>query len=90
MKRRISLIMKALAMGTAIGLFSGCAVTAEDFEALQSEVAQLRSEAAAASTEAGEARFLAEKAMDEGRTANQCCAANTNRMERMFQKSMMK
>ena len=81
---------RILAVGMTLGLLSGCAVTQEDFDALKAEVSQLSGQTTAASAQAEEARFLAEKAMDEARRANSCCAANTERMERMFKKSMMK
>ena len=81
---------RIVAVGLTLGLLSGCAVTQEDFDALKAEVTQLRGETSAATAQASDARFLAEKAMDEGRRANSCCAANTERMERMFKKSMTK
>ena len=91
MKKRTSTTVRTLAVAAALAVLSGCAtVTQEDFDALKAEVATLKADTAAATSQATDARFLAEKAMDASRTANSCCAANTERMDRMFEKAMTK
>ena len=77
MTGRMKTAVKAIVAGSALSLLAGCAtVERDEFEALKAEVGQLRS--------------LAEQASDDARNANACCAANTERMERVFKKSMMK
>jgi alcohol dehydrogenase class IV len=88
-----STALKALCLGGALALISGCASTnavEDEMAQLRAQLSQVQSAAAAASNQASEARFMAEKAMDAARTANNCCTANTERMERMFKKSMSK
>ena len=86
-------LLKAGVIAGAVAFVSGCATTnaAEDEMAqLKAQLAQAQAAAASAQEQASQARFMAERAMDAARTANNCCTANTERMERMFKKSMKK
>jgi len=87
----------------ALGVMSGCA-TQKDIDAVRATAEQALNEARAAKTTADAARAGAEEAKSVAtnaqNTANRaaqaaseaqaCCAANTDRIERMFQRSMSK
>jgi murein lipoprotein len=86
----------------ALGVMSGCATS--DIDAVRATAEQALNEARAAKTTADAARAGAEEAKSVAtnaqNTANRaaqaaseaqaCCAANTDRIERMFQRSMSK
>lgn len=89
----------------AMGVMSGCAtIERAEFDSLQSTAEQALNEARAAKTSADaakagadEAKRIATNAQNTANRAAQaaseaqsCCAANTDRIERMFQKSMSK
>ena len=81
----------------------GCA-SVQEMDALEAELAAIKSAVAAAQSTADQATKDSEAAMEEAgrasRTANRglsaaresqtCCAANSERIDRMFKKSMMK
>ena len=93
MNTRVTGFVKAGSVAIALGLLSGCATTSDtedQMAQLRAQLSQAQAAAAAATEQASSARFLAEKAIDEARKANNCCNANTERMERMFKKSMQK
>ena len=83
----------------AFGVMSGCATTLseQDLDAVRATAEQALNEARAASAGAEEAKRVATNAQNTANRAAQaasesqaCCAANTDRIERMFQRSMSK
>lgn len=88
--------VKALAAASVLVLASGCATTDEldkmrsDIQKAQSDAAAAQSAADRAQSTAANAQILAERAMDSSREAQNCCAANSERIDRVFKKSMLK
>ncbi|MFU8896294.1 MAG: alanine-zipper protein [Gammaproteobacteria bacterium] len=88
----------------ALGVMSGCAVSQQDLDAVRTTAEQALNEARAAKTtadaanaSADEARRVATNAQNTANRAAQaaseaqaCCAANTGRIERMFERTMSK
>jgi len=82
----------------ALGVTSGCAtVTPEELDAVRATAEQALSEARAATAGAEEAKRIATNAQNTANRAAQAAseaqaaaAANTDRIERMFQRSMSK
>jgi murein lipoprotein len=88
----------------ALGVASGCGTPRADLDGVRSTAEQALNEARAAKTTADAANASAEEAKrvatNAQNTANRaaqaaseaqaCCAANTDRIERMFQRSMSK
>lgn len=103
MKRRIPQWAGAACAVAMLALGAGCAST-EDLNALRAEVESLKSTAAAAGqaassamtdadaarTEAGNASRTADNALSAAREAQTAGATNSERIDRMFKKSMMK
>ncbi|HUG98512.1 MAG TPA: Lpp/OprI family alanine-zipper lipoprotein [Gammaproteobacteria bacterium] len=88
----------------ALGVTSGCATNTQDLDAVRATAEQALNEARAAKTAADaaqagseEAKRVATNAQNTANRAAQaaseaqaCCAANTDRIERMFQRTMSK
>lgn len=82
----------------SLGVMSGCAsVTPEALDAVRTTAEQALSEARAASTGVEEAKRIATNAQNSANRAAQAAsqaqagiAANTDRIERMFERSMSK
>ena len=103
MKSRIAKWTAATSVAAMVTLGAGCAST-DDVNALRADVENLRgataaaqdtaagavSDAEAARAEAGQASRTANRALSAAREAQACCAANSEKIERMFKKSMMK
>ena len=103
MNRRIGKWSAAASVAAVVTLGAGCAST-DDLNALRADVESLRSatsaaqdtasgavaDAEAARSEAGQASRTANRALSAAREAQACCAANSEKIERMFKKSMMK
>ncbi len=103
MKSRIAKWTAATSVVAAMTFGAGC-VGAKDMDALRADVESLRgaasaaqetaagaaSDAEAARAEAGQASRTANRALSAAREAQACCAANSEKIERMFKKSMMK
>ena len=103
MNARITKWVAAAGAATALTLGAGCA-SIEDMETLQAEVDSLRgelaaaqdaaaaaaSEAQAARAEADEAAGAAGSAMSAASEAQASGAANSEKIDRMFEKMMMK
>ena len=103
MKNRIAKWTTAACAVAVVTLGAGCA-SSRDMDALRAEIDGLKgttataqetasgavSDAAAARTEAGEAARTANRALSAARESQTCCAANSEKIERMFEKSMMK
>ena len=96
MTGKLTRIIAAGAISGAIVLVSGCASVDEISELRQmAESAQATADAAAATASeaqqsAADASFKADQAMQAAARAQACCDANSEKMERMFQRSMMK
>ena len=102
MKKRITK-WTAMAGVAAVVTLGGCASTDDlsalraDFDALkatamaaQDTAAGAVQDAEAARAEAGQATRTANRALSAAREGQNCCAANSEKIERMFKKSMMK
>ncbi len=103
MKKRIARLTAATGIAAVVTLGAGCAST-DDLNALRADLDTLRGEtsavqdtatgavqdAEAARAEAGQATRTANRALSAAREAQACCAGNSEKIERMFKKSMMK
>lgn len=96
MKAKLTRLVAAGALSSVIVIFSGCASTeelaevrriAEEAQSTADRAAATASDAQASATQAQQAAADASFKADE---AAACCAANSERMERMFQRSMSK
>ena len=102
MKTRIAKLAAATSVAAVVTLGAGCA--GPELDAMQADIESLKgataaaqdtaagaaSDAEAARTEAGQASRTANRALSAAREAQACCAANSEKIERMFKKSMMK
>ena len=84
--KRVSQI-SAIALVAAIA--SGCASTS-DLQRVEATAEEALRTANAASQQAGSAAATADAALQAAEGAQACCDANTERMDRMFRKSMYK
>ena len=91
--RLVSLPVVAIATALMLG---GCASTEEmnklraEVEALQSAVDGAQSSANNAQASADSAQQTANQALQAARDAQACCDANTERLNRAFERSMLK
>ena len=103
MKNRIAKWAAATSVAAVVAFGAGCAKT-DVLDALRADVESLKgataaaqetaagamSDAEAARAEAGQASRTANRALSAAREAQTCCAANSEKSDRMFEKSMMK
>ncbi len=89
-------LYKAALVATVLGLVSGCATT-EQLAEVRSIAESAQSSANGAASRADNALSTANDALDAARKAQSaaeaaanCCSANTDRLDRMFEKAMMK
>ena len=79
------------ALRADVDSLKGAAAAAQDTAAgAQDTASGAVSDAEAARAEAGQASRTANRALSAAREAQACCAANSEKIERMFKKSMMK
>ena len=96
MSARIARLMTVALAATFITLSAGCASTTDIDEirsmAREAKGAADRAERTAkrAESRATEAQRQAEQALTAANAAQACCTANTEKLNRMFKKSMMK
>ncbi len=95
MSAKIARLMTVALAAMFITLGTGCATTEiEEIRsmALEAKGAADRAERTAkrAETRATEAQRAADQAMSAANAAQACCTANTEKLNRMFKKSMMK
>lgn len=95
-------VLKVGAAALIVGLASGCASTgldevratanqaAADAAAAKTAAEAARAAADRAAQQAASAQSTASQALQQANSAQSCCDANTERLERMFQKSMSK
>jgi hypothetical protein len=96
-------VLKVGAAALILGLATGCANTttldevrataeqaAADAAAAKTAAEAARAAADRASQQAASAQSTASQALTTANSAQSCCDANTERLERMFQKSMSK
>lgn len=97
-------ILKIGAVALVLGMASGCATDSAALTEVRATAAQAAQDAAAAKAAAEAARAAADRASQQAASAQStasqalttanssqsCCDANTERLERMFQKSMSK
>ena len=97
-------IFKIGAAVLVLGMASGCATNTEALNEVRATAEQAARDAAAAKTAADAARAAADRASQQASSAQStasqalttanssqsCCDANTERLERMFQRSMSK
>ena len=103
MKDRIAKWTAATSVAAVVVFGAGCAST-DELNAMRSDIESLKgataaaqetasgamSDAEAARAEAGQASRTANRALSAAREAQTCCAANSEKIDRMFKKSMMK
>ncbi len=82
---RIRDMMKVGILGAAATLTFGCASNAE-----MNEMAMMKTEIQNAMDMANQANAKADEALRRADEANSCCQANEDKINRMFQRSMMK
>lgn len=98
MRTRIAQWTATACMAGVLALASGCATTnVAEMDELRSAVnaanataKEAAKDAAAARAEAGRASRTANRALSAAREAQACCVANSEKIERMFKKSMKK
>lgn len=90
-------LVKISALAVALGLIGGCGVTQEQLDEVRSTAETALAEAKAAQTRANnahtvasEAAYAASEAQKSVQTALECCNENSARLDRMFEKAMMK
>lgn len=86
MESRIAKWTTAALVAAALAVGAGCAST----EQMQAKLTEMENAISAASKKASEAERAANRALSAAREAQTCCAANTERMDRMFKDKMMK
>ena len=91
-----STLIKTSILALAIGTLSGCATT-EEIARIKTMAENAQSTANSASQRADNAVATANQALDAAQQAQAaadaaaaCCNANTNRLDRMFEKAMQK
>ncbi len=89
-------LVKASILAAVLALASGCATT-EQINAIKATADQALSTANSASSAADRALSTANQALDAARdaqasadAAQACCKANTDKIDRMFEKAMRK
>ncbi len=82
MKRTAVIAAAVLAAST---LLSGCAT-----DQMKEDIAEARAMAEEANTKADAASAKADMAMDTAQDSQACCNANSEKLDRMFRKAMMK
>lgn len=90
-------IAKLSALALSAVLISGCGVTPEQLQEVRTIAENALAEARAASGQAanalkvaGEANAAANQAAQSAQTALECCNANSAKIDKMFEKAMMK
>ena len=88
-KPRIATLAFVLA---ATGLVAGCATDElkKELADVRAQAEQANSAAAAAQRSADAAQARADEALDAANEAKACCEANSEKIDRMFRKAMMK
>jgi hypothetical protein len=86
---RHSTLSGVAALALVVGLAGGCAST-QDLERVEGLAMQAQSMARDAQASADRANQTADAALQTAEGAQACCDANTERMDRMFRKSMYK
>ena len=96
MENRTSKLTTAACAATVLLFSAGCATT-DDLEAVRAELQSVKgtsasamADAEAARTEAGEASRTANRGLSAAREAQAMGAANSERIDRMFEKAMVK
>lgn len=82
MKRTAVIAAAVLATST---LLSGCAT-----DQMKEDIAEARAIAEEANSKADAAAAKADMAMDTAQDAQACCSTNSEKLDRMFHKAMMK
>lgn len=91
-------LVTALGLAIALAFISGCSsITPQQLQAIQqtadqalAEAKEARLQANQAQNLASEAAYEAEQAKNSASNALECCNENTTRLDRMFEKAMMK
>ena len=78
-------VIAAAAVLAAPTLFSGCAS-----DQMKKDIAEVRAMAEEANAKADAAAAKADMAMDTAQDAQACCNNNSEKVDRMFRKAMMK
>lgn len=91
-----SKIVKVSLLAISLSMLGGC-VTSEQLEEVKASASAANAKATdaynlaqIANTTASEAAYAAEQAQSTAESALECCNANSQKLDRMFQKAMMK
>lgn len=79
-------VLKSAIVASVLGMTAGCATSG----VTQAELDQAMRKAEAAQAAANQAQQTAMQALEVAREAKQCCKANSQRIERMFEASQRK
>ena len=91
-----SKIIKVTLLAVSLGMLGGCATTEqlEEAKAMASASMEKANDAynlaQIANTTASEASYAAQQAQATAQSALECCNDNSSKLDRMFQKAMMK
>lgn len=89
-------ILKVSLLAVSVGLIGGCAnqTQIDEIQAMASGAMEKANDAynlaQVANNTASEAAYAASEAQDTATAALECCNANSQKLDRMFQKAMMK
>ena len=90
-------IVKASVLALSLGMIGGCADMVAQIEQAKASAAAAMDRAneaydlaQSASNKASEAAFAADEAQHAADAAQRCCNENSDKMDRMFEKAMMK
>jgi len=92
-----SKLIKITVLALSLGMLGGCAADMTQIDAAKAQASAALAKATDAynlaqnaHTVASEAAYNADKATQTAQTALECCNANSSRLDRMFEKAMMK
>ena len=78
------------ALATVLAVTAGCAATPEDIDAIRATAEEAKRTAAEAQAAAARAESKADAAKRAAEDAKGCCRDNSEKIDRMFKKSMYK
>jgi len=82
-------ILKASFIAMTLAVLSGCATT-QQINEIRAIAEGARSSASNASSQASSALSTANQALSAARAAQECCEANTSKIDRAFEQAMKK
>jgi len=83
-------VLRLGALATVLAVSAGCAATPEDIDAIRATAEEAKQTAAEAQAAAARAESKADAAKRAAEDAKGCCGDNSEKIDRMFKKSMYK